>query len=301
MRIKFAFISILCVFLTGCVDQNPEIEVTETIEEPRIIATSYATMEILEALNLDIVARVETTGELSAEFLSLPTVGTAMAPDAEAIVMLEPTDIIGPDTLIDSIKPTYDVAGIEGTFIDLQSVHGLYESIEMLGEKYDRQEQADDLINDYNDTLDAFSESIKGKESPRVLVLMGLPGSYIASTNNSYVGSLISLAGATNVVQVDTVENYVNWNTEELIALEPDIILLTAHGLPEQAMDMFNEEFQTNDIWKNFSAVEEGKVYSLDYEIFGMSATFEWKKSLEVLKEILYDETYESFINEVES
>ncbi len=41
----------------------------------------------------------------------------------------------------------------------------------------------------------------EGKESPRVLVLMGLPGSYIVATENSYVGSLVKLARGVNVYQ----------------------------------------------------------------------------------------------------
>ncbi len=308
--------------LSGCVDQstppeeapletaaqptesntptvNPSDSADNTADEHRIIATSYATMQILQALDLDIIARSETAGELSEEFAALPTVGTAMSPDAEAIVMLEPTDIIGPDTLIESIKPTYDAAGIEATWIDLQSVEGLYESIAMLGEKYDRQALADDLIAEYETHMVEFQGNIQGITPPKVLVLMGLPGSYISCTNNSYVGSLVELAGADNVVKVDTIENFVNWNTEELILLDPDIILLTAHGLPDLAMEMFTEEFAENDIWKNFRAVENGDVYALDFHTFGMSATFDWTVALDDLKTILYDGTYDSFLGEV--
>ena len=127
-----------------------------------------------------------------------------------------------------------------------------------------------------------------------MLVLMGLPGAYIECTPNSYVGSLVELAGAANVVQDDFM-NFVSWNTEELLELDPDVILLTAHGLPDLAMEMFAEEFTTNDIWKHFRAVQEGQVYQLDYNTFGMSCTFDWPEALEILKEILYDGTYEAY------
>ena len=108
----------------------------------------------------------------------------------------------------------------------------MYDSIEMLGEKYGAEEAAAELISEYETTMEQFRSSAEGKETPRVLMLMGLPGSYIECTPNSYAGSLIELAGAENVVQVDTIENFVAWNTEELLALDPDVILLTAHGLP---------------------------------------------------------------------
>lgn len=285
--------------LSACVDQHQESSSAEENsaggDSPRLIATSHATMMICDRLGLDLIAIPATSGEIPKRYEGLPEIGTAMSPDAEAIALLDPDDVIGPDTLAETIEPTYEAAGVPYTFIDLQSVEGMYDSIEMLGEKYGAEEAAAELISEYETTMEQFRSSAEGKETPRVLMLMGLPGSYIECTPNSYAGSLIELAGAENVVQVDTIENFVAWNTEELLALDPDVILLTAHGLPDQAMEMFAEEFATNDIWKHFRAVQENQVYQLDYELFGMSCTFEWPDALEVLKEILYDGTYEAY------
>ncbi len=284
---------------SACVDQHQESSSAEENsaggDSPRLIATSHATMMICDRLGLDLIAIPATSGEIPERYEGLPEIGTAMSPDAEAIALLDPDDVIGPDTLAETIEPTYEAAGVPYTFIDLQSVEGMYDSIEMLGEKYGAEEAAAELISEYETTMEQFRSSAEGKETPRVLMLMGLPGSYIECTPNSYAGSLIELAGAENVVQVDTIENFVAWNTEELLALDPDVILLTAHGLPDQAMEMFAEEFATNDIWKHFRAVQENQVYQLDYELFGMSCTFEWPDALEVLKEILYDGTYEAY------
>ena len=285
------------LLLCGCVDQHPENEPGSGSQgEPRIIATSTATQDICARLDLDLIA-INETDEPIERYKGLPTVGSAMGPDAEAIALLEPTDVIGPDTLAEGIEPTYQAAGIPYTFIDLQSVEGMYEGIRMLGEKYDRQEQAQALIDEYKATMDAFEEEIAGLKHPKVLVLMGLPGSYIECTPNSYVGSLIELAGAENVAKDDFL-NFVSWNTEELLKLDPDVILLTAHGMPEMAMDMFADEFATNDIWQHFRAVQDGRVYRLDYDAFNMSCTFDWPESLETLKEILYFDNGEVFDTE---
>jgi len=58
---------------------------------------------------------------------------------------------------------------------------------------------------------------------------------------------------------------------------------------------MFAEDFSTNDIWKHFRAVQDKKVYQLDYQLFGMSCTFDWPEALEVLNEILYEGTYSAY------
>lgn len=300
----------LSLLLTACVDQHPEengtsVETEDTSkqtmavqdeqQEERIIATSNATLWICDQLGLDLIAIPSTTGMVPERYQGLPEIGTAMSPDAEAMALLEPTDVIGPDTLIETIEPTYEAAGLPCTWIDLQSVQGMYDSIAMLGEKYGVESAADALIAEYQQIMASFEAAIAGKESPTVLVLMGLPGAYIECTPNSYVGSLVELAGATSVVQVEDEMNFVSWNTEELLALDPDVILLTAHGLPDMAMEMFAEEFSTNDIWQHFRAVQEGRVYQLDYNTFGMSCTFAWPDALEVLREILYDGTYAAY------
>ncbi len=293
---------ILSLLLCACVDQHPQESMSNQADsaamgqtETRIIATSHATLLICDKLGLDLIAIPVTSGEVPKRYKGLPEVGTPMAPDAEAIALLKPTDIIGPDTLRETIEPTYQAAGVPYTFIDLQSVEGMYESIAMLGEKYGVRDAAAALTDEYETTMMDFRASVQGKEPRRVLVLMGLPGSYIECTPNSYVGSLVELAGASNVVQVDTIENFVSWNTEELLALDPDVILLTAHGLPDLAMEMFAEEFATNDIWKHFRAVQEHKICQLDYTIFGMSCTFDWPEALNVLQKILYENTYEPY------
>lgn len=129
-----------------------------------------------------------------------------------------------------------------------------------------------------------------GKESPQVLVLMGLPGSYIVATDNSYVGSLVKLAGGTNVYGDGGGQEFLFANTEDIKTKEPDVIVRAAHGLPDQAREMFAEEFETNDIWKHFKAVQEGRVYDLDPNLFNMSANFNYEEALEQLQPMLYGE-----------
>lgn len=118
---------------------------------------------------------------------------------------------------------------------------------------------------------------------------MGLPGSYIIATENSYVGSLVALAGGENVY-AGTDQEFLTVNTEDMKTKEPDIILRAAHALPDQVVEMFKKDFEENDIWQHFEAVKNGRVYDLSYELFGMSATFRYPEALEELQPLLYPE-----------
>ncbi len=165
----------------------------------------------------------------------------------------------------------------------------MYKSIEQLGEIFGKEEEAKKLVNEYEEFYKNYKTKNKNKKKPKVLVLMGLPGSYIIATENSYVGSLVELAGGENVY-AGTDQEFLTVNTEDMKTKEPDVILRAAHALPDQVVEMFKKDFAENDIWKHFKAVKENKVYDLSYELFGMSANFRYPEALEELEPMLYGE-----------
>lgn len=298
----------LMVPLMACVDQHPGGENTfsgtagseqEAVEaakekvaalsdEPRIVATSPAVAQICDRLDLDLVGVCSTTvSTIPERYEGLTEVGTAMAPDMEIMASLAPDWILSPSSLQSDLQPKYEAINTDWAFLNLKSVFGMYQSIEELGEIFDRQEEAEEMVTEFEDFYAEYQGKNEGKESPDVLVLMGLPGSYIIATENSYVGSLVEMAGGNNVY-AGSDEEFLTVNTEDMKTKEPDVILCAAHAMPEQVTEMFREDFATNDIWKHFKAVQEGKVYNLSYEYFGMSATFDYPEALEELQGYLY-------------
>ena len=256
--------------------------------EPRIIATSPAVAEICDRLELDLVGVcTSSSSSVPERYGEVTQVGTAMSPDMEIVSSLSPDWILSPSSLQSDLQPKYEAIDTDWAFLNLRSVQGMYRSIQELGEIFDREKQAETQIKEFKDFYESYQKEQEGKTHPRVLILMGLPGSYIIATENSYVGSLVALAGGENVYEGST-EEFLTVNTEDMKNKEPDIILRTAHALPDQVMEMFNEDFATNDIWKHFSAVKNNQVYDLTYEYFGMSANFSYPDALQELQEILY-------------
>ncbi len=255
--------------------------------EVRIIATSPSVVDICDKLNLNLVGVPETSADLPEQYEGLPTVGTAMSPDTELLASLQPDWILSPASLQSDLQPKYEAIGCDWAFLNLRSVQGMYRSIQELGEIFDREEEAAALVEEFTSFYTAYASENEGKESPTVLVLMGLPGSYLIATENSYVGSLVALAGGTNVY-AGTESEFLTVNTEDMLTKEADIILCASHGLPDSVMEMFAEEFATNDIWQHFSAVQNDQVYYLSYDLFGMSATFDYPAALEELQTYLY-------------
>ncbi len=261
--------------------------------EVRIIATSPATADICDKLELDLVGVCSSSvSTISERYKDVTTVGTAMSPDMEIVASLNPDWILSPASLQSDLQPKYEAIDTDWAFLNLRSVQGMYRSIAELGEIFDREEQAGKLVDEFMTFYDEYKKKNEGKDHPKVMILMGLPGSYIIATENSYVGSLVELAGGENVY-AGSEQEFLTVNTEDMKTKEPDIILRAAHALPDQVIEMFNEDFATNDIWKHFDAVKDGRVYDLTYEYFGMSATFKYPDALEELQPILYPESEE--------
>lgn len=280
------------ISLVGCVNQHPESAATKTEanKEVRLVATSPAVAQICSRLNLDLVGVCNTSGTLPEKYDKVKKVGMAMNPDLETIKSLNPDYVLSPSSLESDLQPKYASIGVKSLFLNLKSVDGMYASIEDLGEKFDRKDETDKMLNEFKTFMDKYKDKNKDKKSPKVLVLMGLPGSYIVATDNSYVGSLVKLAGGTNVYGDGGGEEFLTANTEDMQTKDPDIILRAAHALPDEVKEMFAKEFETNDVWRHFRAVQNGKVYDLDSSLFNMSANFSYSDALEALQPLLYGE-----------
>lgn len=260
---------------------------TTTPTGARIVATSAAVCDIMDRLGIGLVGVPQTSvTAIASRYNGVKTVGSPMSPDMEIIKSLNPTDVIGPDTLKGDLEIKYKNIGVNSTFLNLRSVKGLYDSVKLVGDEYGKSAEADAIVKEYNEFISSYKNKHSGK-SPKVLVLTGLPGSYLVATQNSYAGSLVELAGGTNIFH-DATKDFLTVNPEEMLARDPDIIIRTAHGVPKEALEMFDKEFSTNDIWKHFRAVQNGKVYDMDYMLFGMSATFDYPQALADLEPILY-------------
>lgn len=291
-----SFFSILLfLLLFGCsIDESNVSQKIETAsesdeEEHRIISTTVAITEIMDALELDLIGVPSSYKDLPERYNGLPEVGMVKTPDLEIIKSLKPTDVLNVSTLEYDLKPVYEEVGIEASFLNLDSLENMLNTIQKLGEKYEREKQAEDIVIKINRKLDEIKSTVEGNEQPTVLILLGIPGSYLVATEHSYIGDLVKQLGGVNVVTGESVE-YVASNTEYLQQSDPDIILRAAHGMPEEVVKMFDQEFRENDIWKHFNAVKNNRVYDLEERIFGTTGNLGVEEALDELVKMLYQQ-----------
>lgn len=251
------------------------------------MATTVAAVEIMDALEIDLVGVPTSQKSLPARYKGLPEVGNPMSPDMEIIQSLQPTDVLSVTTLQYDLETPFQQAGVPATYLNLESMANMEKAITKLGGQYDRKKQAKRIVTDFEQKKKDIQEKTKGKRKPSVLILLGVPGSYLVATEHSYIGDLVRIAGGENIVKGEKME-YLASNTEYLQKANPDIILRAAHGMPDEVVRMFDQEFKSNDIWKHFHAVKQNRVYDLEESLFGTTGNLKAAEALDELMRMLY-------------
>lgn len=293
---KMIFSCICLLILVSCSNTNSTAtnEINDTkketqSDEPRIIATTLAITEIMDALNLDLVGIPTTQYTIPKRYTGVTEVGNPMSPDVEIIKSLNPTDVLSVTTLEYDLKESFQKMEISSQFLSLDSVENMLATIIELGKEYDRIEEAENLVSSIQDKLTSTKEKTKDKEAPTVLILLGVPGgSYLVATENSYVGNLVEVVGGKNAITGQKPE-YISANTEYLQQTNADVILRLSHGVPDQVAEEFEKEFSENDIWKHFNAVKNERVYDLEEPIFATTANLNMNTAIDQLVSMLYE------------
>ncbi len=279
---------ILLMSIAGC--SSPKKESAKQVKsesKERVVATTVAVTEIMDVLEVDLVGVPTSSKTLPKRYKGLPEVGNPMSPDMEKVKSLKPSEVLSVTTLEYELKPVFDGVGMKANFLDLTSLKNMQSSISDLGKKYGREKQAEAVVTKLDKKVASIQKEVKGKKEPTVLILLGVPGSYLVATEHSYIGDLVKQLGGKNIVQGEQVE-YLASNTEYLKKADPDIILRAAHGMPDEVVKMFDKEFKTNDIWKHFAAVKNNRVYDLEERLFGTTGNLAAIEALDELKKMMY-------------
>ena len=279
---------VMALSIVSCSSENSENKsVAVGNGEEVVVATSVAVTEILDALGVKVSGVPTTSYELPESTEGAVEIGNPMSPDLEIIKSLNPTMVVSVDTLGSDYMNLFTENNIPSEFISLESLDGLKEAITTLGEKFHKNDEAKDLLEEIESKEVEVKEKAESLENPEVLVLFAAPGSTMIATSKSYIGSLVELVGGKNIIE-DNSTSFTTYNKEDLAMLNPEKILVMVHALPEETKSALQAEMASDSAWQNINAVKEGNVIYLDSEYFGMSANLKVIEGLEILSDIVH-------------
>ena len=269
---------------TGASKENKETSVVEEQTEV-VVGTSVAVVQILDKLGVKVAGVPTSSYDLPESTKDATKVGNPM----EIIKSLSPDVVISTDTLGDDYEELFKSNNIPSLFVNLDSVDGLRETIKTLAEKFNKIENGETILAELDEKEKSLKEVASEKGESNVMVAFAAPGGVsMLATGESYVGNLVEMVGAKNIIS-DTTGPFVTYNKETLSQMSPDIVLVMTHALPEQTQKEFAEMIKTDTAWRNIGAVKEGKVVYLDSSKFGMSANLNVMEALDDLSKMIFE------------
>lgn len=199
----------------------------------------------------------------NALFSTLPVMGDNGTTYDEEIVKLSP-DVVMAAMDKDAAQALQEKLGIPVVtipLIDNMFDEAAYQTLELMGEVYGRQERADELISyikGLEEDLALRTGDIPEEEKPTVyaggISFKGAHG--FDGTEASY--SPFVAVGANNLADQTGQKGAFNIDLEQVLQWDPDIIFLDFNG-----MALINEDYAANpDYYNSLTAVKEGRLYS---------------------------------------
>ena len=260
-----------------------------TIHKPlkRFISFSPAFTEILFAIDADstLVGR-DDFSDFPPSALSIPIVGDAFSVNLETIVELEPNLVY---LSFDSYKHDIENLDIPVLFIEpSKSISEVLQNIELAGDIFDKQENAQQLIAGIEEELvllDSSLEQISG--SPSIYFELD-PGLWTVGPN-TFIGDILSRLKVTNIVQEND-GDFPQFSNEMIIERNPDIIIL-AHSSSSH-LSQLSAEISTRPGWDNISAVTNNRIYKMDSDLINRPGP-RIKQGIIEMAKLIYPNTYQ--------
>lgn len=256
------------------------------------VTLSVAITELFNDLGLSLEGVPTTQSELPAAYQDVHKVGSSHQPDLEVIASLTPDAILSPESIKDSIEKMLKPSGLKGAYLPVDSLDGLKASLVAIGRLYGKEAEAEQVLSSFAEQESEIVKSVEGKDAPSVMFLFGSTDYLMLMNEDTFAGSLARNLGATNVLTdtMQSTETYVPFNMESVVEANPDVILLVAHGDAEAVAKKFEEDVKKNGAWEKMSAFKNGKMKTLDYNLFGVASLSKTPEAYKALSSVLYGE-----------
>jgi iron complex transport system substrate-binding protein len=218
----------------------------------RIVSLVPSHTETVCALGAcDLLVGRDTWSDYPPSVRALPDLGSAFAPNLEALVALAP-DLV----LVDEYSGAADAIAALGLIVYAgtpQSLADLHDTFWRLGTLLSAESAAQRLADAWDDARATIAARIADRDRPSVYLELD-PSPYSAGPG-TLLGALLSAAGGMNVVGVDD-GDFPLLTPEFVLRSDPDVILLMH---PDAGAG-----FAARPGWTDLSAVRAGRVVVLD-------------------------------------
>ena len=136
----------------------------------------------------------------------------------------------------------------------------------------------------------AAAAVLENREAPRVLfVRTAASGIHVKGSEGTVLGLMLRDLGCVNVADgSDLLENL---SMEKIIEEDPDMIFIVMQGSDQEgAKKTLEDTLLNNPAWSGLTAVQEGKLYYMDKQLYHLKPNNRWGVAYAELEKLLYEE-----------
>lgn len=260
---RFVVVIIAAVLVLACQKAAPTPAAT-TVSPQRIVSLKPNITEILFSLGAGPrVVGVTTWCNYPDAAKALPKVGDYLRAFPEQVIAVMPNLIIGSQE--NSAKePTLQLErmGFKTELLAFTTLEDTYRSIREIGKLTGTEKAADRLANDLQNQITQIHLSAgKNHRAPRVLAVVG-HRPLIVIGPQTFLGQMLTQVGAQNIIRAGSLP-YPQLNTENLLALDPDVIIDLTMGTEQHD--------EADPFWQRYPslrAVQQGRVLAMSMDEF---------------------------------
>lgn len=260
---------------------------TASVSPKRIVSLAPSITEIVFALGKgDCLAGVTELCDFPAEAARLPRIGAFLHPDFERIVSLAPDLCLAvKDENLPDGMDRLRTFGIPVVVLNPKSLDSVADAIREIGRLLDVRERAEELAVGMETRIERVKSQVaKASERPRVFFQIGI-SPIVSAGSRTFIDELINTAGGRNLAEGST--PYPRFSIEQVLTLEPDIILVTsmARGQPfEPILSAWRQ-------WRSVPAVRNERIFLVDSNLFDRPSA-RLVEGLEILARLIHPELY---------
>jgi len=267
-------------------DADRTVEITKTPQ--RFVSLAPSNTELLFALGLgDKVVGVTDFCDYPEEAKAIEKVG-GIEPNLEKVVSLAPDLVLAIGGNPDLVSKL-DGLGITVLVLNPSDLEGIYRDIELVGRAAWVGEEAKALVAEMQKQLEAIIAKTKGlTDRPKVFYELDAtdPSKPYTPGPGTWHDDFMKLAGGINVAS-DAKMQWVQFSTEEIIAQDPEIIVLG-----DANYGMTAEMVKERPGWEVIAAVGNDRIYPIDDNLISRPGP-RIIDGLEALVRIIHPELFE--------
>jgi iron complex transport system substrate-binding protein len=233
-------------------------QVTLPAEPERIVSLAPSNTEIVCDLDAcDRLVGVTDSDDYPAEVVDIPEVVIFQVVDIELVVDADPDLILaaGNELTPSAVVTELTDLGYPVLVLYPESLDGVLENIELIGEAISARDQAAARTAEMDDRIQAVTEALAGATRPRTFYEVGVfEGAIYTAGEDSFLASVITAAGG-DPITGDALTTSIA--LEDLLVADPELILL---GDAAYDPSVTPEAVSARQGWGAISAVQNGQV-----------------------------------------